>query len=300
MKNNGLIYDIKKFSIHDGPGIRTTVFLKGCPLNCLWCHNPEGICPGTSFFYDEKKCLSCLSCVRHCPQDCIIINNRQIQIDLDQCTQCNTCVSVCPSNALTRNGVYYSSEELMNLIKKDSPFYDESSGGVTFSGGEPLLQFDFLVDMLNKCKEHGINTTVDTSGYATINQFERIRAFTDLFLYDLKLADEAEHMQYTGVSNHMIMENLKFLLSQNAKIWIRIPLIPGINDTQENIDATLSILKKSGFSGRIHLLAYHDLSTVKIEKMLEKLPQNIKKAITQKNKNHLELNTIKAIFESQG
>src|SRR6056297_159180 len=170
-----MIFNIKRYSIHDGPGIRTTVFLKGCPLNCLWCHNPEGIESGISFFYDAKRCLKCMSCVQNCRQGCISIDEGGIEIDLDKCTQCDACVKACPSNALSNNGFYYSSDELFQVIKKDTPFFEQSVGGVTFSGGEPMLQFDFLHEMLLKCKGQGIRTVVDTSGYAPVEKFDKIR-----------------------------------------------------------------------------------------------------------------------------
>lgn len=295
----GTIFNIKRYSIHDGPGIRTTVFLKGCPLNCVWCHNPEGIESGASFFYDAKKCLKCMSCVRSCPKGCISLYESTIKINFDRCTHCDACVKACPANALTKNGVCYSSHELFEMIKKDSPFFDESGGGVTFSGGEPMFQYDFLHEMLLKCKEHGLNTALDTSGYASVEKFDKIRRLVDVFLYDIKFADEAHHIQYTGVSNKLIMKNLKFLLSKEANVWIRIPLIPGINDTRENINGTIHILKDLGFSDRVHLLAYHDFSTVKMQKMIEKVNRRAKGTIN-KNNGQLELDTIKEIFQSQG
>lgn len=295
----GTIFNIKRYSIHDGPGIRTTVFLKGCPLNCIWCHNPEGIESGTSFFYDAKKCLKCRSCVQSCPNGCISLYESTIKINFDRCTHCDACVKACPANALTKNGICYSSDELFGMIKKDIPFFDESGGGITFSGGEPMLQFDFLYEMLLKCKGQGIRTAVDTSGYAPVENFDKIKDLADIFLYDIKFADEAHHIHYTGVSNRVILKNLEFLLRQNANIWIRLPVIPGLNDTVENIDGTIQILKANGFSGRVHLLAYHDLSTVKIQKMVNKVNQNGTETVI-KNKGHLELEQIKEIFQSQG
>jgi len=295
----GTIFNIKRYSIHDGPGIRTTIFLKGCPLNCIWCHNPEGIEPGVSFFYDANRCLNCMSCVRSCPQGCISMSQGKIQIAFDKCTSCDTCIATCPSNALTKNGVCYSAAELMEMIKKDTPFFEESGGGVTFSGGEPMFQFDFLNEILLKCKEQGIKTAVDTSGYAAIEKFDKIKDLTDLFLYDIKFANERDHIQYTGVSNDLILKNLEFLLVQNATVWIRIPLIPGINDSRKNVNQTVEMLKDVGFFGRVHLLAYHDLSTVKMRKLVEQTKRKTVEA-TVNNNSQLELETIKEIFQSQG
>jgi len=293
----GTVFNIKRYSIHDGPGIRTTVFLKGCPLRCVWCHNPEGIQPGLSFFYDAKHCLNCLSCVRICPQECIVIK-KSLQIDLDRCVHCDACVKVCPTNALSKNGVIYTTEELMGVILKDVAFYDESGGGVTFSGGEPLYQFEFLLEMLKKCKTNGIHTTVDTSGFCSPDKIQQIKDYTDLFLYDIKFSDDHLHIKYTGVSNASIKENLAYLISQGKKIWIRIPVIPGLNNKDEHVKGIIEWLKTSGYNGRVHLLAYHDLSSVKEKKMLEYRDQNRADSSIDRQKMNIEY--IREKFLAQG
>ncbi|MFP4461735.1 MAG: glycyl-radical enzyme activating protein, partial [Thermotogota bacterium] len=202
------------------------MFLKGCPLRCIWCHNPEGIQSEPTFFFDPKICLNCYSCVRSCCLGCITKKEGIIEIQLDCCAHCDACVKACPANALSKNGVCYSSDELMEIVKKDIPFFDESDGGVTFSGGEPLFQFEFLNEMLIKCKSQGIHTVLDTSGLAPLEKIDAIKEHTDLFLYDIKFVNEDEHIQYTGVSNILILKNLRFLISENIPLWIRIPIIP--------------------------------------------------------------------------
>lgn len=218
---NGIIFDIKKFAIHDGPGIRTTIFLKGCPLRCWWCHNPESI---------NKISENCEDSI-----DSIVKK--------------------------------YSSSEVLKEIKKDIVFYDESGGGVTFSGGEPLIQINFLEDTLKLCKKNYISTVVDTCGYVATESFKRVFEYTDLFLYDLKLFDDELHKKYTGVSNKLIKENLEFLSSVNANVIIRVPLIPGITDTEENLSAISKYLLKFNNIARIDLLPYNKLSEDKYRRL---------------------------------
>ena len=224
----GYIFDIKKFAIHDGPGIRTTVFLKGCPLRCWWCHNPESI----------KK--------------------------ISAANEGNSEDSV---NGFVKK---YTSDSLLNIIKKDTVFYDESGGGVTFSGGEPLIQIEFLEEILRICKKNDISTVVDTSGYAKTESFVKITPFTDLFLYDLKIFDDELHIKYTGVSNKLIKENIEYLSSVGSELIIRIPLIPDITDTQENLSAISNYLIKFNNITRIDLLPYNKLSEDKYRRLNEK------------------------------
>ncbi len=297
---NGTIFNIKRYSIHDGPGIRTTVFLKGCPLSCIWCHNPEGIQQGSGFFFDAKLCLNCLRCVQSCSLGSITKSKELIKIDLERCSHCDECVNACPTNALRKNGRNYLTDELMEVILKDIPFYDESGGGVTFSGGEPLYQLEFLHEMLMKCKERGIHTVVDTSGYCYSDKLKEIVDLVDLFLYDIKCIDDIKHGKYTGVSNSIIKENLRFLISQKKCIWIRIPLIPGLTDNDENIDGIIDLLKGMGFFGRVHLLPYHDLSGTKEMKMVEKDNQKVVGLIMKKNSKGQKLDIIKERFQIEG
>lgn len=225
---HGYIFDIKKFAIHDGPGIRTTVFFKGCPLRCWWCHNPESM----------KK-----------------ISKR----DEDNCED--------SINSLVKK---YTSENLLKIIKSDTIFYEESGGGVTFSGGEPLIQIDFLEEILKVCKKEDIHTAIDTSGHVPTESFKKINLLTDIFLYDIKLFDDDLHKKYTGVSNKLIKENIEYLSSVGSKVIIRIPLIPDITDTEENLSAISNYLFQFKNILRIDLLPYNKLSEDKYRRLNEK------------------------------
>lgn len=261
---NGIIFDIKKYAVHDGPGIRTTVFLKGCPLNCGWCHNPEGQSSQEELFYNSEKCLAdCRECLTACPHQAIIKDSTGISIQESKCQLSGQCAEACPTNALRIIGRRISVPELMKEIKKDQIFYENSKGGVTFSGGEPLVQIDFLDALLDKCRNQDIHTVVDTCGYSSFENFEKIMDKVNLFLYDLKIMDEEKHIQFTGVSNKLILDNLKKLGRAGKKIFIRIPLIPGMNDSQENARKTARFLRSVPGIHRIDLLPYHRAGTQK-------------------------------------
>ena len=259
----GVIFDIKRYAIHDGPGIRTTVFMKGCPLKCCWCHNPEGISPKPELMYFEFKCIHCHTCVKVCPKNAITFDENEVQhIDREKCTGCGICSNACPTSALRLVGRVITVEELLEEIGKDVQLYDNSNGGVTFSGGEPLFQPQFLKEALKACKERYTHTALDTSGYAPREILKSIMPYVDLFLYDLKLADEKEHEKYTGVSNKLIKENLKFLVENGrAKNTIlRFPVIPGITDTEWNVKGWVKFLSNLRGLQEIDLLPFHDVS----------------------------------------
>jgi pyruvate formate lyase activating enzyme len=252
----GTIFDIKKFAIDDGPGIRTTIFFKGCLLRCWWCHNPEGQLSTPELMYRKARCDSCAECVRICPQEAISCPLKRISINRDQCNLCGECCQVCPTGALAIVGKQVSLEEVLREIDKDSIFYDESKGGVTVSGGEPLLQLDFLDALLKECKDRDIRTAVDTCGYASRGTIDKISHKVDLFLYDIKTMDEKKHMKYTGVSNKPILENLKRLAEDGSNIQIRFPIVPGINDDKENVTATAEFVASCRIKN-VSLLPYH-------------------------------------------
>lgn len=254
----GTIFDIKHYAIHDGPGIRTTVFFKGCPLSCDWCHNPESMNPEPEWFLQPERCPpDCSDCVDSCPRSALQRTDEGLQRDPANCTACGACAEACAYEALRLSGRRVSVPELVSEIEKDSIFFEESGGGVTVSGGEPLFQPRFLQALLATLKEQGYHLTVDTCGQADFSVLERVAALTDLFLYDLKVMDEERHRRYTGVSNRLILENLTRLSALGAEVAVRLPLLAGINDDAGNIRALAAFLGRlQGIRG-IHLLPYH-------------------------------------------
>lgn len=262
----GVIFNIQRYSIHDGPGIRTTVFLKGCPLNCLWCHNPESKRKSREIVFYKNRCVKCQMCVNNCPQNAISTHNNEYVIDNKKCILCGKCTSVCNTNAREIVGAEMTADELMKEINKDLIFYDESGGGVTFSGGEPLYQYEFLELMLKRCKLTGIHTALDTCGFVSEEGLIGISDYVDLFLYDIKLMDDYKHKKYTGVSNELILNNLKKLDELQKRIFIRIPIIPGIND-DENIEMTGKFLNKLKSIEKVCLLPYHKIAIDKYKRL---------------------------------
>ncbi len=289
----GKIFDIKQFAVHDGPGVRTTVFFKGCPLSCWWCHNPEGISLENDIFYYETKCIECGTCIDVCPEDAIEMDV-SISIDRERCTNCGLCAERCPSGALQNTLRTVTSEEVMDEIKKSVIFYDSSDGGVTFSGGEPLLQPEFLKELIEKCNEDDIHITLDTSGYADPDTFESIVDDIDLFLYDLKIVDDDIHRKYTGTSNKMILENLKTLSKRGKKVIIRFPVIPGITDTEENLDDIVDFLSELKHIKEIDVLPYHN-----VEEKYNNLGKEYKLEEAS-SLNEKSIQSIKERFEKEG
>ncbi len=260
---SGTIFDISRYCIHDGPGIRTTVFFKGCPLSCWWCHNPEGISREPHLALRPGRCTRCGCCVEACPNDAIVLSGDGAATDPALCRMCFECAAVCPSGAREVVGRTATVDEVMAEIVKDVPFYDESGGGVTFSGGEPLFQPDFLLELLRACGRRDIHRLVETSGYAHPDVLRRIAAETDIFFYDLKHMDSAVHRQYTGAGNELILENLRSLAEDGAGVCVRLPLIPGVNDGRDHIEAVGAFLKSLRRVPRVDLLPYHDVMNSK-------------------------------------
>jgi pyruvate formate lyase activating enzyme len=253
----GEIFDIKKFAIHDGPGIRTTVFFKGCPLSCWWCHNPESLGTAPQRLYHRERCIGCQECLAACSNGAIRVFDGQLLWTAENCRCCRSCERACPAEAVEFVGRTMTVDQVVAEITKDTLFYDQSDGGVTISGGEPLMQPSFLMQLLDACGGRGIHRTVDTSGHADTQILLETAARTDLFLYDLKHMDPEKHFIYTGVSNEMILTNLKQLSHQGARIIIRFPVIPGINADEENIGRTGALAASlSGVIG-INILPYH-------------------------------------------
>jgi pyruvate formate lyase activating enzyme len=264
---SGKIFDIKKYAIHDGPGIRTTIFFKGCPLSCRWCHNPESISGASQRLYREERCIGCLECSSACLNDAISAGENKLKWEAANCVYCKTCARLCPAEAVEFIGKTMLVEDVVAEISKDTLFYDESSGGVTFSGGEPLMQPSFLMGLLKACGDLDLHRAVDTCGYADTRILLAVASHVDLFLYDLKHMDPEKHSRYTGVSNDMILTNLKCLSRQGAKIIIRLPVIPGINNDQKNIERTGVFLSSLAGVNQVNILPYHRTAAAKYKNL---------------------------------
>jgi pyruvate formate lyase activating enzyme len=266
----GRIFDLRRYSIHDGPGIRTTVFLKGCPLRCDWCQNPEsqGRDPEAVLF--PSRCIGCDACLPACPHGAISPETRRP--DPRRCACCGTCVETCPAGARQILGRDLPVEELLAELERDRVFYDESGGGVTFSGGEPLAQPGFLRAALDLCRERGIHTALDTCGYAPREQAEDLARRADLLLYDLKAMDPERHRTSTGVPNGLILENLRAICGLGAAVWVRLPLIPGFNDDEGNLRATAEFVRALPGSPPLSLLPYHHSALAKYRRLGRRYP----------------------------
>lgn len=265
MKAN--IFNIQKFSIHDGPGIRTVVFFKGCPLRCRWCSNPESQSFHTQILWDPGKCLHCGLCQQSCPTESIhFSDDGNFLFQHKTCKGCLTCTRQCPGNALKYTGKEMSEDEVMKEIMKDADFYEESGGGVTLSGGEVLAQPKFASLLLSECKKKGLHTALETTGYASHEMFVSVTEHADLLLFDMKHHDSKKHRLYTGVPNEQIIENLKWAVSHGKEVIARIPVIPGINDSLEDAREFSSLLCRIGIR-QVDLLPFHQFGQNKYEQM---------------------------------
>jgi pyruvate formate lyase activating enzyme len=253
----GIIFDIKRYAIHDGPGIRTTVFFKGCPLACRWCHNPESWRFEPEVGVRRSRCLRCGQCVEVCPAGAIVMQDGQPVTSLDLCQRCGACIEACPAGAREMIGREMTAQEVMAEVERDLLLYDESGGGATFSGGEPLAQPDFLLALLTECRKREIHAAVDTSLQAPSEVVRKVAALANLLLCDVKHMDPVKHKALTGVENGRILENLRWLISGDARVIIRIPVIPGYNDEVANVEAAGAFLAGAGTVEQVELLRYN-------------------------------------------
>ena len=290
----GITFNIQKFSIHDGPGIRTTVFFKGCPLRCEWCSNPESQIKNVQILHDQSKCSYCLSCVAACPNGAITHEDNKIIINEDKCVGCLTCVNSCPNRALSYEGDYQTIEEIVDICMQDIDFYEESGGGVTISGGEGMSQPDFLKKLIAELKKNSVHIAIETTGYVKKETFEELARELDLLLFDVKHYDREKHYNGTKVYNDLIVENLKWAIDNGIEVLPRIPVIPDFNDSLEDAEGLAKLLVEVG-AKKVQLLPFHQFG----EKKYELLNRNYK----YKNKKALypeELEEYQKIFLDKG
>ena len=278
------IFAIKRYALHDGPNIRITIFFKGCPLSCHWCHNPEGIDFAAKFLFLAEKCVGCGECIALCPNDAIHLVDKGSVRDEDSCTSCGTCVDTCPALAHEPTGKSMKISEIVEEVQKEMIFFEHNDGGITCSGGEPLSQPESLLALLQACGRLGIHRAVDTSGYAPTKTLLQVARHTEFFLYDIKHMDSETHKHFTGVGNELILSNLKAIGDNGAAIRVRIPLIGGVNDDIKNIEATGAFVAGcKGIEG-IDILPYHPSATSKYRKLGQTYPGA---ALTTPDKTHL-------------
>lgn len=294
--NTGLIFDIKPYAINDGPGIRLTIFFKGCPLSCSWCHNPESISSKIQKLYTASKCIGAQKCVEICPNEALTLTKSGIITDIESCKLCGKCAEVCPSKAIEMSGTQMEIPEIMRIIEAETLFFDQSGGGVTFSGGEPLMHPHLLIELLKQCGEKGIHRVVDTALFAKQSIVMEVGSHTDLFLIDIKHMDSSIHKESTGVSNELILDNIYELAKTDVPIIFRLPLIKGVNADMKNIKETAKFVKSlPGKTRSIQILPYHNVAIAKHAKMGKKVDLERMKIPSED-----EIETIATIFRSYG
>ena len=291
-----VVTGIQGYSIHDGPGIRTVVFLKGCPLRCVWCANPETFEAFSQTGFIESLCQDCGKCADVCPHGAIIPGSVAYRIDRGKCVGCQLCTDTCPCGALVSYGREMTSAEVYENVRRDKIFYDSSGGGVTVSGGEPLLSPSFVRELFESLRTDGINTYIETCGYVQQSALKEVLAVTDGFLFDLKLADSKKHMAYTGGLNDLIIENARFLVSQGVDVLFRHPLIPGVNDSEEDIRALSELIfSVGGNDACLQLMPYHKLGQPKYKALaLEYIAQDIRIMTAG------EITAVKKLYKTHG
>ena len=295
MGSSALIANIQGYSIHDGPGIRTVVFLKGCPLRCRWCANPENLLDRVRVGFLANLCQHCGRCAKVCPQGAILPDADR-RIDREKCDECAKCVEACFYGALIRYGKGMTAEEVFDQVRRDKIFYDSSGGGVTVSGGEPLTHADFVAELFALCRGEGINTCVETRGCVPQAAFEKVLSLTDTFYFDLKLMDSEMHREYTGQGNEQILSNARYLADSGANILFRQPLIPGVNSPEENVKATAAFSRSLGREDlALQLIPYHRMGTSKYAAL--DIPYTLE---DMKPMAAEEVEAVRALYESFG
>ena len=257
----GRVVEVQRFSTQDGPGIRTTVFMKGCNLQCRWCHNPETIDPRPAIGFLEERCIACGGCGSVCPAGAV--SGPRENFDLGRCIVCGACVDMCPENALNIIGEERTAEDIFDIVMRDKKYYERSGGGLTVSGGEAMLQHGIVRELFQQCAQAGIHTALDTAGNVPYQWFAGIMPYTDLFLYDVKVMDDDLHQKYTGVSNRRILANLERLIADGANLEIRIPVVCGVNDNEENMRKTAALINGKRNVKKLRLLPYHSMGVGK-------------------------------------
>ena len=259
----GRIFEIQRFSLHDGPGIRTTVFVKGCTLRCLWCHNPEGIGPGKEVSFLPDRCIGCGYCFRTCKRNAHRMDGTRHALYREACEVCGSCTEKCYPGALELVGRDVTASEVMAEVMRDQPFYETSGGGMTLSGGEPLMQLEFSAELLRAAKLAGLHCAVETCGHVAQDGLRRILPDVDLFLYDVKDCNPARHREFTGASNERVMANLRFLYDAGAAVMVRLPIVPGLNDRDDHFQGVARLAEAMPKLVGFEVMAYHPLGTSK-------------------------------------
>lgn len=289
----GIVFDLKRFAVHDGGGLRSTLFLKGCPLHCPWCQNPEGIGREPSLWYSPQDCLNCGTCVAQCPNQALRLDAERLHVNREQCALCETCVEVCPGAALRVMGETVSAEEAAKRLLRDQVFFGER-GGVTLSGGEVLMQWEFAAEVLRLCKEAGADTAIETCLLAPRNAMERMLSVVDHFLIDIKILDPEKHKELLGADNRQILENYEFLTAQGADVLVRTPLIPGFTADEENIRGIARYIRGINPEARYELLNFNPLCRSKYAALEREYPVE-GRALSEE-----EMNGFYRILEEEG
>ena len=290
------VFDIQKFSVHDGPGIRTIVFMKGCPLHCQWCANPESQNAAPELMYYPDKCIGCGKCVEVCPQHATEVVEGRFLFDRSKCVNCGECAKSCYANARDMSGEYMSDDEIIREVDKDMAFYKNSGGGITFSGGEAMIYPEHVRDIARKYKEDGVSTAIETCGFVPWENYKMVMDYIDIFLFDIKMLDEKKHLKYTGGSNRQILENARRLHEQGKTVIPRMPIIPGINDSKEDIARAAKWMKANLGDGlQMHVLPYHNFGLNKY-RALEK-PYFLEDLKAPEDE---QMEAVKAQFEEYG